>query len=99
MSDGPGAPVAVTRPQGAQLGDRNTQVNYFGTTPLSVLVTVAAKDPELVFAAVGIDRFTGRECLADEVDRFIAGHSCGYVFIEAEAGLGKTAFVALSQLQ
>ena len=28
------------------------------------------------------------------MDRFIAEHPCGYVFVEAEAGLGKTAFAA-----
>jgi hypothetical protein len=54
----------------------------------------AAKDPRPVFRAADVIAFTGREWLADEVDRFIAGHPCGYVFIEAEAGLGKTAFAA-----
>jgi hypothetical protein len=54
----------------------------------------AAKDPRPVFRAADVTAFTGREWLADEVDRFIAGHPCGYVFIEAEAGLGKTAFAA-----
>ncbi len=70
---------------------------YIGTQVLGMslmpLVT-AAKDPRPVFAAADVGAFTGREWLSDEVDRFIARHPCGYVFIEAEAGLGKTAFAA-----
>ena len=60
----------------------------------AVTVDAAAKDPGPVFTAVGIESFTGRDWLADEVDRFIAANPCGYVFVEAEAGLGKTAFAA-----
>ena len=47
-----------------------------------------------VFTAVGLEEFTGREWLVAEVDGFMAANPCGYVFIEAEAGLGKTAFAA-----
>lgn len=57
-------------------------------------VAVAAKDPAPAFAAAGVDRFTGREWLAAEVDRVLADYACGYVFLTAEAGLGKTAFAA-----
>jgi hypothetical protein len=57
-------------------------------------VTAAIKDPQPVFTAVGVDAFTGREWLAGELDRFLAANPCGYVFVEAEAGLGKTAFAA-----
>ena len=60
----------------------------------AVPVKTAAKDPTGIFAAVGIAAFTGREWLAAMIDEFIAGNSCGYVFIEAHAGLGKTAFAA-----
>ena len=70
---------------------------HIGTLVLGVSsmpLTVAAKDPRPVFTAADVDAFTGREWLAGEVDRFIAGNPCGYVFIEAEAGLGKTAFAA-----
>jgi hypothetical protein len=59
-----------------------------------VPLAVAVLDPEAVFTAVGLGGFTGREWLADAVDAFMAANPCGYVFIEAEAGLGKTAFVA-----
>jgi hypothetical protein len=54
----------------------------------------AAQDPRPLFRAADVSSFTGREWLADEVKRFIATYRCGYVFIEAEAGLGKTAFAA-----
>ena len=57
-------------------------------------LATAVKDPRPVFTAADVGAFTGREWLAAEVDEFIAGHPCGYVFIEAEAGLGKTAFAA-----
>lgn len=60
----------------------------------SVRVTAAAKDPKAVLLTVGIDAFSGRKWLLDRVDRFIAGNSCGYVFVEGEAGMGKTAFSA-----
>src|SRR6266851_4224464 len=59
-----------------------------------VPVSMAAKDPRVIFTAAGIEAFTGRDWLAGEVDRFMTENRCGYVFIEAEAGLGKTAFAA-----
>ena len=59
-----------------------------------VPLATAARDPGAVFAAVGLGGFTGRDWLAAEVDKFMAANPCGYVFIEAEAGLGKTAFAA-----
>jgi hypothetical protein len=59
-----------------------------------VPVAAAVKDPGPVFTAVGVEAFTGREWLVREVDRFIAANPSGYVFVEAEAGLGKTAFAA-----
>ena len=67
-----------------------TQV--FGVS--AVPVAAAARDPGPIFTATGVDTFTGRGWLAGEVDRFIASNPCGYVFVEAEAGLGKTAFAA-----
>ena len=66
--------------------------NYSGMS--SVPVAVAAKNPAAVFAAVGMKSFTGREWLAADIDRFIAASPCGYAFVEADAGLGKTAFAA-----
>ncbi|MGW9024713.1 hypothetical protein ACWGQ5_10840, partial [Streptomyces sp. NPDC055722] len=61
-----------------------------GAVPLGV----AVKDPGAVFAAVGVGSFTGRAWLAERMDAFVAGQSCGYVWLDAEAGMGKTAFAA-----
>ena len=87
------APAAI-----AVSGDvGSVSATYIGTQMVgasAVPVAVAAKDPGPVFAAAGVDRFTGREWLAGEVDRFLAEYPCGYVFLTAEAGLGKTAFAA-----
>lgn len=38
--------------------------------------------------------FTGREWLLEEVDSFLNKHDRGYFILEANAGLGKTAFLA-----
>ena len=80
---------------GGNLGSAST--THIGTQVLGVSsmpVAAAVKDPQAVYTAVGLDRFTGQVWLAGEVDRFVAANPCGYVFIEAEAGLGKTAFAA-----
>jgi hypothetical protein len=55
---------------------------------------IAAKNPRPLFGDVGVGAFTGREWLIGQVDGFIAGNPRGYVFVEAEAGLGKTVFAA-----
>ena len=80
-------------------GDSHAPVTttHIGTQMLGMSLmplATAAKDPRPVFIAADVDAFTGRAWLSDEVDRFIARHPCGYVFVEAEAGLGKTAFAA-----
>ena len=67
-----------------------TQVLAGGAVPVSA----AVMDPSDVFAAAGIGSFTGREWLTTAVDQFMAGAQCGYVLVEAGAGLGKTAFAA-----
>jgi hypothetical protein len=78
-------------------GDIGTVTTHIGTQVLGVPpvpVSMAAKDPHAVFTAVNLGAFTGREWLVHEVDRFVADNPCGYVFIEADAGLGKTTFAA-----
>ena len=80
-------------------GDAHGSVTatHIGTLVLgasSMPLAAAAKDPRPVFTAADVSAFTGRDWLSSEVDRFIAANPCGYVFIEAEAGLGKTAFAA-----
>lgn len=83
------ASVAAKRIRG-NVTTHNTTVVQHGAVPL----IVAKQDPAAVFAAVDIDRFVGREWLAEEVDHFLASHTSGFILLEAEAGVGKTAFAA-----
>ena len=84
------ASVVITGNSDAPVTTNYTQM--FGAS--SMPLTAAVKDPRAVYAAVDLEAFTGREWLSNQVDRFIAVHPCGYVFVEAEAGMGKTAFAA-----
>ena len=87
------APAAIAA--GGNIGSAST--THIGTQVLGVSavpVAAAVKDPGPIFTEVGVDSFSGREWLVGEVDRFMTRNPCGYVFIEAEAGLGKTAFAA-----
>ncbi|MGH3188757.1 MAG: hypothetical protein ACRDOL_16110 [Streptosporangiaceae bacterium] len=78
---------------GGNIESATTNITYISA--ISALpLAVAAKDPSVIYAAVDAESFTGRGWLVTEIDRFIGNHPCGYVFIEAEAGLGKTAFAA-----
>jgi hypothetical protein len=89
------APGDASIAVGGDLGSAST--TYIGTQVLgasSLPVAAAAKDPRVVYAAVSMDAFTGRAWLAGQVDGFAAANRCGYVFVEAEAGLGKTTFAA-----
>ncbi|MFJ2967607.1 hypothetical protein ACIPIC_35645 [Streptomyces collinus] len=60
----------------------------------SVPMTVALKDTRKVFSDVGVAEFTGRSWLVECVDSFLAEQGCGFLWVEAEAGLGKTAWTA-----
>jgi hypothetical protein len=51
-------------------------------------------EPWSVFERVDLKHFTGREWLAELIDTFLRDHDRGYFILEAEAGLGKTAFLA-----
>ncbi|MEZ4868835.1 MAG: effector-associated domain EAD1-containing protein [Caldilineaceae bacterium] len=51
------------------------------------------KEPWEVFERTSRLPFTGREWLLAEVDTFLHNHDRGYLILEANAGLGKTAFL------
>ena len=51
-------------------------------------------EPWSVFERVNLNHFVGREWLLAEVDAFLRDHDRGYFILEAEAGLGKTTFLA-----
>ena len=55
---------------------------------------LVVKDPQTIYDAVDVQAFTGREWLAKQVYDFLRERPCGYVWLEARAGLGKTAFAA-----
>ncbi|MFC8518098.1 hypothetical protein [Streptomyces sp. NPDC057257] len=59
-------------------------------TPLAV----AVKSPLGIFNAVSLDSFTGREWLIAEIDEWLGRHDSGHLWIESEAGLGKTTLAA-----
>lgn len=50
--------------------------------------------PAAVFDRIHIERFVGRGWLTDQVNDFLREEKCGYFVLEAEAGLGKTTFMA-----
>lgn len=50
--------------------------------------------PLEVFERVHIDRFAGRDWLAERIDSILSDNDRGYIVLEADAGLGKTAFLA-----
>ena len=50
--------------------------------------------PWPVFERVKLDRFTGRKWIEERVDAFLRENDRGVFVLEADAGLGKTAFLA-----
>ena len=50
--------------------------------------------PWPVFERVKLDRFTGRKWIEERVDAFLRENDHGVFVLEADAGLGKTAFLA-----
>ncbi|MGW5054993.1 AAA family ATPase [Actinokineospora sp. NPDC004072] len=59
-----------------------------------VPVDEAVCDPGPVFADVLADGFTGRGWLIERIDRFLGERQCGYLWVEGDAGVGKTALAA-----
>jgi hypothetical protein len=72
-------------------GENLTIINPVGQ---GIPLSVAAKELAPVLAYADVGRFAGRRWLAELVDSFVTQNACGYVFVEAEAGMGKTAFAA-----
>jgi len=71
----------------------NVHVDHTATAGL-IPLQLAVQNPRPVFNDVKLSEFVGREWLFDQVDRFLAEQPCGFVVIQAEAGLGKTAMAA-----
>ncbi|MFH9066284.1 hypothetical protein ACH4GM_34580 [Streptomyces coeruleorubidus] len=64
----------------------------FGSS--AVPLAVALKNTQKVFSDVRVAEFTGRGWLVAYVDAFLRERTCGFLWVEAEAGLGKTALAA-----
>lgn len=60
----------------------------------AVPMAVALKDTRKVFSDVGVAEFTGRSWLLECLDAFLHEQNCGFLWVEPEAGLGKTAWAA-----
>ncbi|MEU7786817.1 ATP-binding protein [Amycolatopsis sp. NPDC049159] len=69
-------------------------VHFGGTGAGAVALDRAIRDLVPILESVLERGFSGREWLIDRIDRFLERHRCGYVWIEAEAGMGKTALCA-----
>ncbi|MFJ1767379.1 hypothetical protein ACIOD2_44110 [Amycolatopsis sp. NPDC088138] len=77
-----------------QAGAINGPITVTVAGAVSVPLDDAVCDLEPVLAAVLDHRFTGREWLIAEIDQFVQRRRCGYLWIEAQAGLGKSALAA-----
>ncbi|MEU4280720.1 hypothetical protein ACFY8X_21250 [Streptomyces tanashiensis] len=72
----------------------HSQVNNFGSGVTAVPVDEAVRDPRTVFDNVLGGGFTGRRWVIDRIDEFIDSRRSGYLWIEADAGMGKSALAA-----
>jgi hypothetical protein len=95
MAMGEQTPSIYINGDGNIIGDGNIVVlikQYFAGE--YVRLRDAYIDPSQIFDRVDLDHFVGREWLLAEVDGFLRDHDRGYFILEAEAGLGKTTFLA-----
>lgn len=95
MADESQLPHIQITGDGNVLGDGNVVVltkQYF--TGEYERLRDAYIEPWPVFERVNLQHFVGREWLLAEVDVFLRDHDRGYFILEAEAGLGKTTFLA-----
>ncbi len=68
-------------------------VNQFFVGQYERLVD-AYLSPQSLYRELDLDDFVGRAWLVQELDAFVAERDRGYLVLEAEAGMGKTAFMA-----
>jgi hypothetical protein len=81
-------------------GDDNQQLNYFAPVIQNYFTGASERLRDVCFDAaplardLDLARFTGRDWLIGQIDGFIKTHPHGYVLIQAEAGVGKSALAA-----
>jgi hypothetical protein len=68
--------------------------SHSGTAVASVPMEAVIRDPQSLLADVLEYGFHGRDWLVRRINTFLDWQQCGFVWIEAEAGVGKTAVAA-----
>lgn len=68
-----------------------TQIQYNGNFER---LEAAIINPHPVFTRVQLNNYISRDWLEVKINRFLDDHDRGYLILEAEAGLGKTTFLA-----
>ena len=58
---------------------------------LAIPLEAAKIDLKSMYSDADVKAFAGRHWLVDQLDKFLSTHRSGYVWLEADAGLGKTA--------
>jgi hypothetical protein len=79
---------------GPAVGKKSAVDPSGGQSPSAVPIDYAVTDPAPIFQAVDVDGFIGRQWLVRKLDSFMASNRSGYFMVEADAGMGKTAFAA-----
>ena len=93
-------PAEQVPARGVQYGDRNTQLNYFGSVTYNHFAGSMERlrdwyiDPLRLVRDLDLARFTGREALIAQIDSFVRDRERGYVVVRAEAGIGKSSLAA-----
>ena len=94
------AAMAEPEQRGVQRGDYNEQYNYFAPVTRNLFVGSAERlrdvcfDPAPLVRDLDLAHFTGREWLIEQIDRFVQRRPRGYVIVQGEAGVGKSALAA-----
>ncbi len=84
------------------VGDHNISIKELTTTGNVNLIfggdyqplSIAYLDPWPIYESVDWELFERRSWLEEQIEAFTRQHSRGYFILEAEAGVGKTAFLA-----
>jgi hypothetical protein len=92
MPHGPRAEGERSVAAGQIFGDVDTGDKYFGGNYTRLHDAYLDVQMQEIFRKA--EHFTGREWLVEEVDAFMRDHDRGYFVLEAEAGLGKSTFLA-----
>ncbi|WP_238005861.1 ATP-binding protein [Dactylosporangium sp. AC04546] len=68
--------------------------HHYAVSAGAVPLVAVRQDPSSVLIDIDVERFVGRAWVLARIDAFMASRRCGFVWIEAAAGLGKTSVAA-----